>query len=74
MDDHLKELGAQRILTMGKGDEQSGQDESFKEWAKNVFKVILACPVMLNDERIRQLASFKLRRRRNFVFCFQHVL
>nr|AAK61379.1 nitric oxide synthase [Discosoma striata] len=38
MDDHLKKLGGERILSMGEGDELCGQDESFKEWAKNVFK------------------------------------
>ena len=53
------ELGAQRILTMGEGDEQSGQDESFKEWAKNVFKVIFTCTVTLNVEHIRQLTRVK---------------
>ena len=41
MDDHLKELGAQTILTIGEGDDLAGQEESFKEWTKNVFKVIL---------------------------------
>jgi len=41
VDEHLKELGAQKILKMGEGDELSGQEESFKEWAKDVYKVIL---------------------------------
>ena len=39
MDDHLRELGAQTILPMGEGDELSGQDESFRRWTKDVFKV-----------------------------------
>ena len=39
MDDHLREFGAQTILPMGEGDELSGQDESFRGWAKDVFKV-----------------------------------
>lgn len=39
MNDHLRELGAQTILPMGEGDELSGQDESFRGWAKDVFKV-----------------------------------
>ena len=41
MDDHLREHGAETILTMGEGDDLAGQEESFKEWTKNVFKVIL---------------------------------
>lgn len=39
MDDYLRRLGAQSILPMGEGDELSGQDESFRGWAKDVFKV-----------------------------------
>lgn len=39
MDDHLRELGAQTILPMEEGDELSGQDESFRGWAKDAFKV-----------------------------------
>ena len=41
VDDHLRELGAETILSMGEGDDLAGQEESFKEWTKNVFKVIL---------------------------------
>lgn len=41
MDDHLRELGAQTILPMGEGDELSGQDESFRGWTMDVFKVKL---------------------------------
>ena len=41
VDNHLRELGAQTILTMGEGDDLAGQEESFKEWTKDVFKVIL---------------------------------
>ena len=41
MDDHLRQLGAQPILPMGEGDELSGQEESFLEWARNAFKVKL---------------------------------
>ena len=41
VDDHLRQLGAQAILPMGEGDELSGQEESFLEWARNAFKVKL---------------------------------
>ena len=41
VDDHLRQLGAQPILPMGEGDELSGQEESFLEWARNAFKVKL---------------------------------
>ncbi|CAB1320161.1 unnamed protein product, partial [Coregonus sp. 'balchen'] len=37
------ELGGERILRMGEGDELCGQEESFRNWAKKVFKA--ACDV-----------------------------
>ena len=33
------ELGAERILEVGEGDELSGQAESFRKWSKSVFNV-----------------------------------
>lgn len=35
----LTELGGERIMTMGEGDELSGQEQSFQQWAQDVFKV-----------------------------------
>ena len=42
VDDHLRELGAQAILPLGEGDELSGQEESFRDWARKAFKVMRA--------------------------------
>uniref|UniRef100_A0A4W5P0I2 nitric-oxide synthase (NADPH) n=1 Tax=Hucho hucho TaxID=62062 RepID=A0A4W5P0I2_9TELE len=39
VDTLLEELGGERILRMGEGDELCGQEESFRNWAKKVFKV-----------------------------------
>lgn len=39
VDTLLEELGGERILRMGEGDELCGQEESFRTWAKKVFKV-----------------------------------
>lgn len=39
LDKLLLELGGEAILPLGTGDELCGQEESFKNWAKNVFKV-----------------------------------
>ena len=39
VDTLFEELGGERILRMGEGDELCGQEESFRTWAKNVFKV-----------------------------------
>lgn len=36
----LNNLGGERITTMGEGDELCGQEEAFKNWAKNIFQVI----------------------------------
>jgi sulfite reductase alpha subunit-like flavoprotein len=38
LDKLLLELGGEAILPLGTGDELCGQEESFKNWAKNVFK------------------------------------
>ncbi|XP_048370628.1 nitric oxide synthase, brain isoform X1 [Sphaerodactylus townsendi] len=43
VDTLLAELGGERILRMGEGDELCGQEESFRTWAKKVFKA--ACDV-----------------------------
>ncbi|XP_078083118.1 nitric oxide synthase 1 [Mustelus asterias] len=43
VDTLLEELGGERIMRMGEGDELCGQEESFRTWAKKVFKA--ACDV-----------------------------
>ncbi|XP_006008471.1 nitric oxide synthase, brain [Latimeria chalumnae] len=43
VDTLLEELGGERILRMGEGDELCGQEEAFRTWAKKVFKA--ACDV-----------------------------
>uniref|UniRef100_H3C394 Nitric oxide synthase n=1 Tax=Tetraodon nigroviridis TaxID=99883 RepID=H3C394_TETNG len=43
VDTLFEELGGERILRMGEGDELCGQQEAFRTWAKKVFKA--ACDV-----------------------------
>ncbi|KAM4709511.1 nitric oxide synthase 1 isoform 1-T1 [Discoglossus pictus] len=43
VDTLMEELGGERIMKMGEGDELCGQEESFRTWAKKVFKA--ACDV-----------------------------
>eukprot|EP00062_Callorhinchus_milii_P016791 gi/632968452/ref/XP_007900533.1/ PREDICTED: nitric oxide synthase, brain [Callorhinchus milii] len=43
IDTLLDELGGERMQKMGEGDELCGQEESFRTWAKKVFKA--ACDV-----------------------------
>ncbi|KAM8966694.1 nitric oxide synthase 3 isoform 2-T2 [Pelodytes ibericus] len=38
VDTRLEELGGERILEMGEGDELCGQEDSFRVWAKAVFR------------------------------------
>ncbi|XP_022086266.1 nitric oxide synthase, brain-like isoform X2 [Acanthaster planci] len=38
VDTLLGNLGGERILDMGEGDELSGQEESYRKWAQEVFK------------------------------------
>ncbi|XP_038631288.1 nitric oxide synthase, brain-like [Scyliorhinus canicula] len=48
IDTRLEELGAERILPMGEGDELCGQEDLFRMWSKNIFKA--ACEVFCLDE------------------------
>lgn len=59
VDDHLRELGAQTILPMGEGDELSGQDESFRGWAKDVFKVTVLNSVNTHMDTSAQVLPIK---------------
>lgn len=43
VDTLFEELGGERILRMGEGDELCGQEEAFRTWAKKVFKVSFMC-------------------------------
>lgn len=39
VDTRLEELGGERVLPMGEGDELCAQEESFRTWARRVFQV-----------------------------------
>ena len=39
IDSMLGNMGAERLLQIGEGDELSGQEASFQIWAKNAFMV-----------------------------------
>lgn len=41
VDTLLGEMKGERLLEIGEGDELCGQEESFRTWAKQVFKVWL---------------------------------
>lgn len=60
VDDHLRELGAQTILTMGEGDDLAGQEELFKEWTKDVFKMASNC-FGVNTEAASKVVSDSLK-------------
>lgn len=40
VDNLLGELGGERLLKMSSGDEMCGQEQAFRKWAPQVFKVI----------------------------------
>lgn len=45
VDTRLEELGGERLLQLGQGDELCGQEEAFRGWAKAAFQVRPgACP------------------------------
>ena len=39
VDELLEEMGAERLLEIGEGDELGGQEVAFKNWAQEIFKV-----------------------------------
>ena len=41
----FQDLGAERIFKMGEGDELCGQEESFRNWTKEIFKVCHLTPL-----------------------------
>ena len=45
IDTMMGQMGAERLLEIGEGDELAGQEEAFKEWAKNVFRVLVSLTV-----------------------------
>uniref|UniRef100_A0A8B9PWC5 Nitric oxide synthase n=1 Tax=Apteryx owenii TaxID=8824 RepID=A0A8B9PWC5_APTOW len=63
VDTLLEELGGERILRMGEGDELCGQEESFRTWAKKVFKVALflyANNSLISNDRSWKRSKFRL--------------
>nr|ADK62525.1 endothelial nitric oxide synthase [Rhinella marina] len=57
VDTRLEELGGERILEMGEGDDLCGQEDSFRAWAKAVFKV--ACDTFcVGDENNLNVPDF----------------
>jgi len=58
LDKIIRELGGEPVLKMGEGDELCGQEESFKVWAKDVFKA--ACDSFCVGEEITKEASQSL--------------
>uniref|UniRef100_A0A4W6EAU0 nitric-oxide synthase (NADPH) n=1 Tax=Lates calcarifer TaxID=8187 RepID=A0A4W6EAU0_LATCA len=80
VDTLFEELGGERILRMGEGDELCGQEESFRTWAKKVFKA--ACDVFCvgddvniekaNDSLISNDRSWK-KSNRSTIFVRLHT-
>ena len=40
VDDLLGQMGGERLLEIGIGNEMGGQEIAFKKWAQEIFKVI----------------------------------
>ena len=46
--DIFKKLGGDEVYPIGEGDELNGQEESFKNWARECFKVRKTLIILLN--------------------------
>uniref|UniRef100_A0A8D0GIK6 Nitric oxide synthase 3 n=1 Tax=Sphenodon punctatus TaxID=8508 RepID=A0A8D0GIK6_SPHPU len=61
VDTRLEELGGERILPMGEGDELCAQEEMFRTWAMNVFKA--ACDTFCVGDDVEAAAKEVFRTR-----------
>ncbi|XP_067655457.1 nitric oxide synthase, inducible-like isoform X1 [Haliotis asinina] len=57
LDSLLGDLGGQKILETGEGDELSGQEQSFKTWAHRAFKASLAVFTVDGDMDVTNLTG-----------------
>lgn len=51
MDNLLGELGGERLLKLASGDEMCGQEQTFHEWAPEVFKIACETFCLDTDEK-----------------------
>ncbi|KAM4705244.1 nitric oxide synthase 3 [Rhinophrynus dorsalis] len=61
VDTRLEELGGERILEMGEGDELCGQEDSFRVWAKSVFKAACDTFCVGDDAELNVNELFKAK-------------
>ncbi|XP_034776546.2 nitric oxide synthase 3-like [Acipenser ruthenus] len=54
VDTRFEELGGERILQMGEGDELCGQEESFRTWARDIFRAACDTFCVQSDSSLDQ--------------------
>ncbi|KAM3822758.1 LOW QUALITY PROTEIN: nitric oxide synthase 3 [Vipera latastei] len=65
VDTRLEELGGERILPLGEGDELCGQEESFRTWASSVFKAACDTFCVASDAVSTEVFSARCSWKRN---------
>ena len=55
LDKMLADLGGERILKAGTGDELCGQEQSFGDWAKQAFEVSCDCFCISDDLNLKEV-------------------
>ncbi|XP_058035287.1 nitric oxide synthase 3 isoform X3 [Ahaetulla prasina] len=65
VDTRLEELGGERILPLGEGDELCGQEESFRTWASSVFKAACETFCVESDSVSTEVFSNRCSWKRN---------
>ncbi|XP_039225780.1 nitric oxide synthase, endothelial [Crotalus tigris] len=65
VDTRLEELGGERILPLGEGDELCGQEESFRTWASSVFKAACDTFCVASDSVSAEVFSARSSWKRN---------
>lgn len=68
----LDELGGERITKMGLGDELCGQEQSFGEWAADIFEQ--ACDVFCLTDELDMTEVIKRAAQKPLLWCKENVL
>ncbi|XP_044753718.1 nitric oxide synthase-like protein isoform X2 [Coccinella septempunctata] len=58
VDNLLGELGGERLLKMSTGDEMCGQEQAFRKWAPNIFKVACETFCLDDDDTLNEATKY----------------
>lgn len=72
LDTMLDDLGGERIVKLGLGDELCGQEQSFHEWAADIFEQ--ACDVFCLTDELDMSEVMRRAAQKPLLWCKENVL